>query len=77
MTVNPEQIFEVARRALAAEVREMVNTLAPRDLTASELAALVTLLRPPYERFTAAAQAQPAPVLELVPSARKRSGKGK
>jgi hypothetical protein len=41
------------------------------DLTAVEMVALLTIIRPAYER-RAAAQRQPAPVLELVRSGKRR-----
>lgn len=41
------------------------------DLTAVEMVALLAIIRPAYER-RAAAQRQPAPVLELVRSGKRR-----
>ena len=56
----------MVREPLRAELRTMLNTLAYQDLTTAEIAALVTVLRPPYERRNRP-QAELALVRELKP----------
>jgi hypothetical protein len=54
--------FELARH----EVREIFEEIKPADMTACEMVALLTILRPARERKRLA-QRQPAPVLTLAP----------
>lgn len=61
-----EQVFEVARGPVAAEIRHILDVLSPDHLTASELVALLTVLRPPYDRLTYREACPPVP-LSLVP----------
>lgn len=71
MSVDPDHVFLLARRALSREANMMLQTLTWGDMTDEEVAALAALLRPIHRRSTAD-PVPPAPVLELVPSARKR-----
>jgi hypothetical protein len=67
MTTAPS-VDELAQLCVALardEVREIMKEVKPADLTACEMVALLTVLRPALARLDAAAQ-EPAPVLELV-----------
>jgi hypothetical protein len=68
MTITDPTVDDFAQlcAALACdEVCEIMEEINTNDLTACEMVALLTILRPARER-RAAAQRQPAPVLELV-----------
>ncbi|WP_024445051.1 hypothetical protein [Mycolicibacterium iranicum] len=64
--IDTQQVFDLVREPLRAELRTMLNTLAYQDLTTAEIAALVAVLRPPYERRNRP-QAELALVRELKP----------
>jgi hypothetical protein len=69
MTITDPTVDDLAQicAALARyEVREIMVDIKPDDLTACEIVALLTLMRPARERKRLA-QRQPAPVLTLVP----------
>nr|ABP46362.1 hypothetical protein Mflv_3891 [Mycolicibacterium gilvum PYR-GCK] len=72
MTIDPEQVFEVARAAIIREVRDALGVLRADELTTRELIALANILTPAYERRQAR-EATPAPLLQMVH--RKRRGK--
>jgi hypothetical protein len=64
-----DDLAQLCATLASDEVCEILNEVYMDDLTACEMVAFLTVLRPVRER-RAAAQRQPAPVLELV-----RSGK--
>lgn len=66
MTITDPTVDDLAERCAALardEVREIMGEIKPDDLTACEIVALLTILRPARER-----RRQPAPVLTLVRS---------
>jgi hypothetical protein len=74
MTITDPTVDDLAQNCFALardEVCEIMEVIKPRDLTGCEIVALLTILRPARER-RAAAQRQPAPVLELVRSGKRR-----
>jgi hypothetical protein len=77
MTITEPPVDDLAQRCVALAYKEADEIMGGKehitldDLTACEMVALLTVLRPAYER-RAAAQRQPAPVLELVRSGKRR-----
>jgi hypothetical protein len=69
MTITDPTVDDLAQLCAALarhEVREIFEEIKPADMTACEMVALLTILRPARERKRLA-QRQPAPVLTLVP----------
>ena len=69
MTITDPTVDDLAELCAALareEACEIMEEIKPRDLTACEIVALLTILRPARERVRLA-QRQPAPVLTLVP----------
>jgi len=64
---NPtvDDLAQLCAALAREEACEIMEEIKPRDLTACEIIALLTILRPARERKRLA-QRQPAPVLELV-----------
>jgi hypothetical protein len=60
-----DDLAELCAALAREEACEIMEEIEPRDLTACEIVALLTVLRPARERKRLA-QRQPAPVLELV-----------
>jgi hypothetical protein len=74
MTITDPTVDDLAQLCFELacnEVREIMGEVKPGDMTACEIVALLTILRPAFERKRAAAR-QPAPVLELVRSGKRR-----
>lgn len=72
MTATPDQIFEVARKALSQEARDLVEVLSPTDFTMRELIALIAVLQPVYDRYRARLECPPTP-LKLIRRPKKPS----
>jgi hypothetical protein len=69
MTITGPTVDDLAELCVALahdEVWEIFQEICPDDMTACEIVAMLTILRPARER-RAATQRQPAPVLTLVP----------
>jgi hypothetical protein len=79
-TPTVDDLAQFGFKLACDEVEEIMggeDRITMDDLTACEMVALLTILRPARER-RAAAQRQPAPVLELVRSGQRRqSGMGR
>jgi hypothetical protein len=58
-----DDLAELCAELAREEVREIMEEIKPDDLTACEIVAMLTVLRPARERR----RRQPAPVLTLVP----------
>jgi hypothetical protein len=77
MTITDPTVDDFAQLCFALAIEEACEIMGgPEhitldDLTACEMVALLTILRPAYER-RAAAQRQPAAVLKLVRSGKRR-----
>jgi hypothetical protein len=77
MTITDPTVDDLAQRCVALAYKEADEIMGgPEhitmdDLTTVEMLALLTIIRPAYQR-RAAAQRQPAPVLELVRSGKRR-----
>jgi hypothetical protein len=75
MTITDPTVDDLAELCAAlarAEVWEIFQEICPDDMTACEIVALLTVLRPARER-RAATRRQPAPVLKLVPRQEERA----
>ncbi|ABK74085.1 hypothetical protein [Mycolicibacterium smegmatis] len=69
MSLNLDQVLELARDRVETETRQMVAETSPSDFTVQELIALAAVVRPVYERVMAGL-APPGHVLKLVPPTR-------
>ncbi|MDT5052958.1 MAG: hypothetical protein QOF66_1324 [Mycobacterium sp.] len=66
--IGPRSVDSITQLCAALareEACEIMEEIKPRDLTACEMVALLTILRPARERKRLA-QRQPAPVLQLI-----------
>jgi hypothetical protein len=69
MSTEPtvDDVAQLCAALARDEAREIMEEIKPRDLTACEIVALLTIIRPAWERKQAE-QRNPAPVLKLVRS---------
>jgi hypothetical protein len=68
MSIPADDVAELLREEITAEVRQMLGELTPADLEVYEMAGMVSILRGAKARMNAAEVDPPfvAPVLELV-----------